>query len=372
MYVNNLGNSFLSRFERSGQLVDIEQAISAHKEAVRLTPDGHAIKVQHLSNLGNSFRQRYRSFNNHHDFDDAVAHYRLSATCLTGTPLIRFRSACTWARLTSVTSLGGYSVAVDLIPRVAWLGQTISQRHRSVQSIAGVANEAAAAAIALGKFDTALEWLEQGRSIVWGQLLSLRTPVDELRNVRPDLALDLVRISRELDSAGTRDSQPKSSDQLTSVSLHQAAKTHYQLADQWEALLTQIRDVPGFEDFLRPKKLAQLLKAAQFGPVVYINVHESRCDALILKPGCDDVIHVPLERLSHDRAVELRDSMRASLLAGNIRMREARASSAVVLPGAGGGFVGILSSLWNRIAKPVLDSLAFQVSHSFHCHRIVF
>ena len=255
---------------------------------------------------------------------------------------------------------------------MAWLGQTISQRHKAVQSIAGIANEAAAAAIALGKFDIALEWLEQGRSIVWGQLLKLRTPVDELHNVRPDLALDLVRISRELDSAGTRDFQPKSSDQLTSVSLHQAAKTHYQLADQWEALLTQVRDVPGFEDFLRPKKLAQLLKAAQFGPVVYINVHESRCDALILKPGRNDVIHVPLERLSHDRALKLRDSLHASLLAGNVRMRDARASSAVVLPGAGGGFVEILSSLWNTIAKPVLDSLAFQVSHSFHRHRIDF
>ena len=372
MYFNNLGNSFLSRFERSGELVDIEEAISAHKDAVRLTPDGHALKPSRLANLGQSFQHRFQRLRNHHDLDNAIAHYRLSATSLTGPPLIRFQSTLHWARLTSATSLDAYSVAIDLIPLVAWVGQTISQRHRAVQSIAGIGNEAAAAAIALGRFDTALEWLEQGRSIVWGQLLNLRTPVDELHNVRPDLALDLVRISKELDSAGTRDFHPKPSDQLTSASLHQVAKTHYQLAEQWQALLSQVRDVPGFEDFLRPKKLAQLLNVAQFGPVVYINVHESRCDALILKPDRNDVIHVPLERLSHDRALKLRDSMHASLLAGNIRMRDARASSAVVLPGASGDFVGILSSLWSTIAKPVLDSLAFQVSHSFHCHRIDF
>jgi hypothetical protein len=286
--------------------------------------------------------------------------------------LIRFQSALDWARLTSATSLDGYSVAIDLIPRVAWLGQTISQRHRAVQSIAGIGNEAAAAAIAFGKFDTALEWLEQARSIVWGQLLNLRTPVDELHNVRPDLALDLVRISRELDSAGTRDFQPKSSDQLTSRSLHQVAKTHYQVAGQWDALLTKVRAVPGFEDFLRPKKLAQLLNAARFGPVVYINAHESRCDALIIQPGRNDVIHVPLKHLPHNRALKFRDSMPASRLAGNIRMRESRASRPVVVPGSDGDFVGILSSLWDMIAKPVLDTLAFQVSHSFHSHRIVF
>ena len=355
--LNSLGNSFSSRFDRSGQLADIEEAISALKDAVRLTPDGHADKPARLANLGDSCQRRFQRFRYHQDFDDSIAHYRLSATCLTGPPLIRLQSALRWARLTSATSLNGYSVAVDLIPRMAWFGQTISQRYKVVQLIAGIGNEAAAAAIALGKFDTALEWLEQGRSIVWGQLLNLRTPVDELHHVRPDLALDLVRISRALDSAPTCDFQSRSPNQSTSASHHQVAKTRHQLADQWEALLTRVRAVPGFEDFLRVTKLAQLLKAAQFGPVVYINVHDSRCDALILKPDRDDVIHVPLEGLSHDRALKFRDSLRASL----------------PLPGPGGGFVEILSTLWNTVAKPILDPLELHVSHSsFHCHRFIF
>ena len=370
MWLANLGASFSRRFECSGELVDIEQAISAHKHAVRFTPDSHADKPGRLANLGKSFAYRFEHFRDHHDLDNAIAHYRLSAISSTGPPLTRFSSALCWARLSPATSLDGYSVAISLIPRVAWLGHTISQRHRELQSISGFGNEAAGAAIALGKLDIALEWLEQARAVVWGQLLNLRTPVDELHTIRPELALDLIRVSKELDSAGTRDlySMPESSYQHASGSLEQAAKRQYQVAERWETLLTQVRDVPGFEDFLRPKTLAQLLKAAQFGPVVYINVHKSRCDALILTPGHNEVILVPLERLSHDRALKLRDSLRSSLLAGNIRMRETRASSAVVLPGASSGFVGILFKLWEMIAKPVLDSLALHVSHSFHYH----
>lgn len=50
--------------------------------------------------------------------------------------------------------------------------------------------------------DTALGWLEQGRSIVWGQLLDFRSPVDELHTVDPGLADRLAQVSVELENAG--------------------------------------------------------------------------------------------------------------------------------------------------------------------------
>jgi hypothetical protein len=53
--LNNLGNSFARRFQRSGDLMDIDKAISHHEHAVHLTPDDHADKPAHLNNLGNSF-----------------------------------------------------------------------------------------------------------------------------------------------------------------------------------------------------------------------------------------------------------------------------------------------------------------------------
>ncbi|KAJ7791824.1 CHAT domain-containing protein [Mycena leptocephala] len=67
-----------------------------------------------------------------------------------------------------------------------------------------VVRDAASAAIAVHDYQKAVEWLDQGRSVIWGQLLSLRSPVDELRNSHPGLADQLVSLSASLETAGTR------------------------------------------------------------------------------------------------------------------------------------------------------------------------
>lgn len=55
------------------------------------------------------------------------------------------------------------------------------------------------AASAAEQYETALEWLEQGCSIVWDQLLSLRTLIDALHAVDPTLANVLTRVSMALE-----------------------------------------------------------------------------------------------------------------------------------------------------------------------------
>jgi hypothetical protein len=76
----------------------------------------------------------------------------------------------------------------------------------------------AAAATHFGKFGLALEWLEQSRSIVWGQMLQLRTPLENLRQRHPYEADELEKISRALESAATveRPNHSSSSDVGTS------------------------------------------------------------------------------------------------------------------------------------------------------------
>jgi hypothetical protein len=53
--LNNLGNSFL-RFECTGDLTDISEAISSQQKAVQLTPEGHADMPAWLNNLGIHFK----------------------------------------------------------------------------------------------------------------------------------------------------------------------------------------------------------------------------------------------------------------------------------------------------------------------------
>jgi hypothetical protein len=58
----------------------------------------------------------------------------------------------------------------------------------------------------------------------------------------------------------------------------------------------KVRQLDGFQDFLRPKQLSTLQGAAADGPVVVLNASQSACDALILTPT--RVRHIPLPDLS--------------------------------------------------------------------------
>ena len=57
--LNNLGSAFQRRFERTGDLADISESISYKQRAVHLTPDGHANMPTWLNNLGNAFIRRF-------------------------------------------------------------------------------------------------------------------------------------------------------------------------------------------------------------------------------------------------------------------------------------------------------------------------
>lgn len=75
------------------------------------------------------------------------------------------------------------------------------------------------------------------------------------------------------------------------------------LAREWDDLLVEVRNLPGFEDFLRPPELSELLTSAVDGPVVVLNVSRWRSDALIVTTA--GVRSIPLPKVTleetHDR-----------------------------------------------------------------------
>jgi len=74
------------------------------------------------------------------------------------------------------------------------------------------------------------------------------------------------------------------------------------LAREWDELVEQVRELEGFEDFLRPPRLETLLPAAANGPVAVINISQWRCDALIVT--ADGVQVEELPRLSAGTVAE--------------------------------------------------------------------
>jgi hypothetical protein len=76
-----------------------------------------------------------------------------------------------------------YEYTLSLISQVAWLGHDISRRYDGLLGLGTILSAVAATAIAAGQLVLATEWLESSRSIFWGQLLQLRTPLRDLRKI---------------------------------------------------------------------------------------------------------------------------------------------------------------------------------------------
>jgi tetratricopeptide (TPR) repeat protein len=353
--LNNLRTAFQTRFERLKDFSDLDSAITQQQLSVDLTPDGHFHKSTHLTSLGDALFARFIFFRRVRDVEAAIGHLSASAQSLVGSPITRLGAVRRWIFIASFINhyslLAAYECAISLMPLVAWLGLPMADRHQHLVQIGEIARDAAATAISLEQYDRALEWLEQGRSIVWNQILQLRTPVDELREVNSDLADRLLRVSRTLDSGIEGNG-----------SLEENSRRYRALTLEWESVLKEIRSLPNFEHFLKPLRASRLRDAAQHGPVVVINIAKQRCDALALIAGIEDVIHIPLPDVTFERIEELRSVLKDQLYSQGVRMRGERAAQKWTDEGNGDDCTDILSELWNRLIKPVLDSLAFSVS----------
>jgi len=197
-YHSNLGTALRARFDLFGSLFDLENAILNNQRAVDLTPSSHPQKPRRLLNLGNALSSRLEWVHNPEDVENILRVYSKAAKSPIGSPVVRFRAARGWATHSdkhSRSSLSAYGCAIDLLPRIAWLGLPVTDQHTLLADVGGIVCKAVSTAIRLGKLETAVEWVEQGRSIVWQNMLGLRTPVDDLRAKHPHLADQIQNIA---------------------------------------------------------------------------------------------------------------------------------------------------------------------------------
>ncbi|CUA68295.1 DNA mismatch repair protein MSH3 [Rhizoctonia solani] len=353
------GSSYLTQFYRCTEREPIECAVKCLSQAVALTPDGHPCLSSRLGQLGVSHWAKYEGLRDHQSLVKSLESLGLAARSLTGNPRDRFDAASTLAKISLSLglpdTLNAYQTGMSIIPHLIWLGTNLSQRYEQVRRLGGFMAEATAAAISAQNLALALEWLEQGRSIVWNQMLQLRSPLDDLRAHYPELASKFEQVARQLHSASSQ-TLASSIAQQDPLSIEMAAQHRRRLATTYEGLVSEARTIPGFEEFLRPKRGEQLMAAAQSGPVVIINVHSSRCDALILKPSECKIYHVPLQTLSPIKVNRMHDQLENLLHFSNGSFRGWKSLHSTGI----GDFKELLHSLWVDIVKPVLDFLGYR------------
>ncbi|KAJ7249039.1 CHAT domain-containing protein [Mycena rebaudengoi] len=302
--LNNLANAVKTRFEQCGDLKDIDEAIMLHREALELCVAPHPNRADTLNSLADALSTHFQQHGDPTDIDEAMFLHRQAATYTYSSALIRFSASLEWIncayRQDHGSILDAYHTAINLLPQLAAFSLDLKSRQQMLarKDIVSLASAAATCAIGLKQNNLAVELLEASRSIFWAQALHLRTPVDKLEAVKPELASKLRNLSQQLEQASFRDTSHNilENNQRQLMSLEAVAARCRQLNETWNETVGAVRKVLGFEDFLQPKSIASLQQASVSGPIIILLASDSACSALIMKAS-EDVQHVPLPAL---------------------------------------------------------------------------
>ncbi|MCM3920143.1 CHAT domain-containing protein [Frankia sp. AiPs1] len=201
----------------------------------------------------------------------------------------------------------------------------------------GLGTDAAACCVQAGMAGRAVELFEQARGVLLGQALDTRTDLTTLVERRPDLAASFVRLRDVLDQVD----DPVQPDRSSKGAADAAISERGAAGIAFEELIASIRQLDGFENFLQPPPIDDLLATAAHGPVVAVAVSQFGSYALLLTDGGVEAVQLPglnQEAIAY-HVYTLLAAMEAPSAAARERVEEC------------------LEWLWDVVADPVLDRL---------------
>ncbi len=349
MILAKLGTALLTRCRHRADHAACDEAIAVFREAVGLTREGMPFWAEGRTALADALRQRAELTGKAEDLAEAIQWWRTVATTDTAPLPSRIEAASAWAHYAGTRedwpeALAGYTLAVALLPMVAWRGAGRADRERFVANWSGLATTAAACAIAAGEPWRALELLEQGRGVLWSQLLETRTDLAVLADHAPELARRLAEVRAALDAPPTAPA-PGSAERWVDNQL--------MLAQEWEELVQRARSTSGSAEFLRRSEIGEGFSVPAGDAVVVVNVAALRCDAIVTTS--DGVRIVPLPLLT---AADVVTQVNRHLTA--LQRHERAQTDPVLRVEFELTITAVLEWLWETIAAPVLDALGHQ------------
>ncbi|TFK60005.1 hypothetical protein BDN72DRAFT_554028 [Pluteus cervinus] len=239
-----------------------------------------------------------------------------------------------------------YELFIGSLATSRW-GYLCSNQLKGISGISLAVRDAASYASEVGKHASALQWSDQGRSKVWDWFFHSRLTIDQAHDMEPIVAEKLKNPPRWIDTwakTGWREKSNSFSDPTADVFAH----------------------LPGLDRFLRPKTPAEIMAIAETlgGYIVYLNASRYSSHALVVRPGVDDVVHVPLPDVDYftlrtlsgafmksPRAF-LRDEALMERKGHAVKKPSPASEPSFDLPPA-----IFLGWLWIIVAKPVLERL---------------
>ncbi|CAE6429600.1 unnamed protein product [Rhizoctonia solani] len=282
-----------------------------------------------------------------------------------------------WTRyavmLNNDSALDAYIGHTAVATQLSWVGFDVQTRYEHLLRISSLAPDASVYACLKNSPALAVEFLETFRSILFSQTLSLRSQQHELRASHPSLASELERIGKaiEMRSFGNR-AQLKQCNRfdLDIDRRHHETLDLRTLGEEWDEVVLQIRNVPGYESFLQTPSVQSLCQAANNGPVVMIvasEKHEACYAILIFGPSVSDIQSMKLP-LTIPKAEELSKRFSTNLFSAHLRKANTgtdylqhEAERGVKQKGKVSsecpklGSYAVLKELWELVMQPVIE-----------------
>lgn len=174
----------------------------------------------------------------------------------------------------------------------------MSDKQHLLTDLVGLASDASAIALNAAKtsFD-AVQVFELGRGLITGSLNEIRIDISDLQQKHPQLAEEYITLRDQLN--------------VPPVSTERYMNQRYKASQDLEKKIQQIRQLPDFDRFLLASSEDELKAAAEYDPIVIINVSDYRCDALIIEKIQIRTLllsHLSIDDI-HDRITESTESL---------------------------------------------------------------
>ncbi|KAH9160814.1 hypothetical protein EDB89DRAFT_2081264 [Lactarius sanguifluus] len=310
-----LHDNLLSAFERTAKTSYLDESITVAYDILELRGT-EGVRFHTAWKLTLSLLDRSKILGRREDRLEAI---RLISTVIDdqyAREPERFRLSCRWAniarRISHPTTLTAYKRAMLLLYKSLSFAPTVSVQHTRLVEIGedclAMPLDYASFQIKLGRFEEAVETLEQGRALLWSEMRGLRTSMAQLIEEAPPLARRFAEINQELEALTITDT-PSGRPEMEDVAqggdwtdpFGRLFVKREKLMEERDALISQIRGRPGLKEFLKLPSFTTLRSAASRGPVIIINHCKWHSDILI-------IFHNSLLKLSvHVRVVSASD-----------------------------------------------------------------
>ena len=375
----SLASLLESAFQHTHKLEDLNESIDLLSSVLRV-PGGQALCDDVIDGLTSALIQRNKSLLGRQGTTVLDEQQTMLGTILTFNEIhhlaadnkyisisSRLRYSCLCARSSRLLSQLGicpssviptaYENAMSLIQEAVMVAPNVQVQHTHLAAMVQVIQEIpvdfASHLVDTGQLGRAIVTLERGRALLWSELRGLRTSIHHIAGVNPRLAEKFTRINRDLEKVtmsvlpsgstqisgdGTEDDEGP--DQFGRLLLEQR-----KLLDERDSIISEVRTLPGLQNFLSVLEFDTLRSAALHGPVIIINHSEWRSDILILLYNSPPSL-IPTSEGFYDDASRLKDDLlEARKKYGLDSMEYDRALATV------------LEDLYNLVGRPVIERL---------------